>query len=153
MANVRTARKFPATVHQAETCWYDTARWPQFVDELERVVEVTGPWPRPGATVVWVSGPAGRGTVTERVSAYQPLSGQTVAVEDDSLSGQQTVSFVPAADGVEVVLELSYRIKRGNPVMPLIDLLFIRRLVAGSLERTLSRFGAELQSVVRAQAR
>jgi hypothetical protein len=153
MATVRESATFPASVHQAESCWYETGRWPQFVDELARVREVNGPWPEVGASVVWESGPAGRGTVTERVIAHQALSGQTVAVEDDAMVGEQTVWFVPAADGVEMVLELTYRIKRRNPLTPLVDLLFIRRLMGASLRRTLSRFGAELVSALRAQAR
>lgn len=153
MATVRVTGSFRATVHQAESCWYDTARWPAFVDELARVVEVSGPWPETGAGVVWESGPAGRGRVTERVISHEPLSGQTVSVEDGSMTGEQTVWFVPAAEGVEVVLALEYRIKRRNPLTPLIDLVFIRRLMAGSLGRTLARFGSELESAVREAAR
>src|SRR5437763_815073 len=77
----------------------------------------------------WQSGPAGRGRVTERVIAYEPLEGYTVEVEDDSITGEQSVSFEPADDGVEVGLALSYRIKRRSPLTPLIDALFVRRLM------------------------
>src|SRR5947209_5210735 len=153
MSTVRVTGTFPASVHQAESCWYDTARWPEFVDELARVLEVSGPWPEAGAMVVWQSGPAGRGRVSERVLTHEPLANQTVEIEDDSLTGEQTVWFVPAPEGVEVVLELDYRIKRRNPLTSLIDLVFIRRLMAGSLARTLSRFGVELQSATREAAR
>lgn len=153
MATVRVTGTFRGTVHQAECCWYDTARWPSFMDEVARVIQVSVPWPEAGGSVVWESGPAGRGRVSERVVSYEPLSGQTVAVEDATMTAEQTVWFVPAPEGVEVVLELEYRIKRRNPLTPLIDVVFIRRLMAGSLARTLTRFGSELETAVREAAR
>lgn len=133
-------------MHQAETCWYNTDRWPVWVDQLDRVIEVSGAWPKVGSEVVWKSGPAGRGRVRERVVAYEPRSGQTVEVEDDTITGRQTVTFTPSGEGVNVQLELDYRITRRNPLTPVIDLLFIRRLMAGSLRSTLGRFGTELEA-------
>lgn len=153
VANVRVSISLPATVHQAESCWYDTDRWSAWVEGLGQVLEIRGPWPAPGSSVRWESGPSGRGEVSERVLAHEPLSGQAIELEDDWITGEQRVSFVPTPGGVEVVLELTYRIKRRNPLTPLIDLLFIRRLMAGSLQRTLSRFGAELAGSVCAEAR
>ena len=141
MATLRVTAALPGTVHEAERCWYDTAGWEDWVDELARVVTVSGPWPQAGSAVTWESGPAGRGRVSERVVRHEPLEGQTVAVEDDSIAGEQSVAFVPTGDGVEVVFELTYRIKRRNPLTPLVDLLFVRRVMAASLARTLTRFG------------
>ena len=140
------AQVLPAPVHEAEKCWYNTDRWPVWVDQLDRVVEVRGDWPKPGSEVIWVSGPAGRGQVSERVAAYEPRSGQTLEVEDDSIAGRQTVTFSPSGEGVVVELALDYRIKRRNPFTGLIDLLFIRRLMAGSLRSTMGRFGTELEA-------
>jgi hypothetical protein len=94
--------------------------------------------------VLWQSGPSGRGRVRERVVAHEPLGGQTVEVEDDSLEGRQSVSFTPVADGVEVALALDYRIKRRSPLTPLFDALFVRRPVAISIGKTLTGFGTEL---------
>ena len=108
------------------------------------MVEVQGKWPEPGSSVRWESGPAGRGRVLERVIGYEPLGGQTLEVEDDSIRGRQSVAFTPADGNVEVELSLQYQIKRRNPVTPLVDLLFIRRAMAISLRKTLERFGAEL---------
>ena len=141
---MRVSAAFRGTVHEAERCWYDTAGWPDWVDELARVLFVEGPWPAAGAVVMWESGPAGRGRVTERVIEHEALEGQTVEIEDDAIAGEQRVTFVPAGDDVEVVLELSYEIKRRNPLTPLVDLLFIRRLMAASVSRTLARFGLTL---------
>ena len=144
MAAIGVSESFPGSVHEAETCWYDVGRWPQWVDELAQLISVEGDWPKPGSVVRWQSGPAGRGGVTERVIAYEPLEGYTVEVEDDSITGEQTVSFDPADDGVEVGLALRYRIKRRSLLTPLIDMLFVRRLMITSLEKTLTRFGAVL---------
>ena len=144
MATIRVNGLLEGTVHEAETCWYDTARWPDWVDELSRIVSVEGDWPRQGATVIWQSGPAGRGRVRETVISYEPLGGQTVAVEDESITGTQQVAFDPTADGVEVSLSLDYSIKRRSPLTPLLDLLFVRRPMTISLTRTLGRFSVAL---------
>jgi hypothetical protein len=144
MAAVRVAMGFEGTVHEAETCWYDTRGWPHWVDGLDRVLEVDGDWPSDGSSVTWQSGPAGRGRVTERVIAYESLAGQTLEVRDDSIEGRQSVSFTPGDGSVEVALSLEYRIRRRSLITPLVDLLFIRRAMTVSLGATLARFGAEL---------
>jgi hypothetical protein len=135
-----------SSVHEAETAWYDTRRWPQWVDQLARVVEVQGDWPRAGAVVAWESGPAGRGKVRERVTQHEPLSGQVSEVEDDSIVGRQSVSFEPRQDGAEVQLALEYRLRRRSPLSALVDLLFIRRLMGASLAKTLGQFRSALEA-------
>jgi uncharacterized membrane protein len=149
MGLVRVALTLPASVHEAESCWYETSRWPFWVDGLERIVAVAGDWPRAGATLRWESGPAGRGNVVETVLAHEPLAGQTVEVEDDSIRGSQVVTFTPVDGSVEVALSLDYEIKRRSIVTPLIDALFIRRAMSASLRATLTRFGAELDAARR----
>lgn len=146
MREVRVIQRFPGTVHEAERCWYDVERWPAWVDGLARVVGVEGRWPGAGSSVSWESGPAGRGRVLERVIDQEPLSGQTLEVQDDSIEGRQSVTFTPAQGGVELELALAYELRRRSPLTPLVDLLFIRRAMAASLGRTLDRFGAELQA-------
>ena len=135
---------FPSSVQEAEACWCDVSTWPRWVDELDRVVSVQGEWPQPGATVVWQSGPAGRGRVTEQVIEYEPLGGYTVELEDDSITGEQSVTFDAAPDGVEVHLALRYRIKRRTPLTALIDVLFVRGVMVASLQRTIRAFGVAL---------
>jgi Polyketide cyclase / dehydrase and lipid transport len=146
MASVRAADTFHGTVHEAELCWYDVSRWPAWVDGLSRVVALAGEWPQPGSIVTWESGPAGRGTVRERVTAHEPLAGVTLEVEDDSISATEWIEFTPADGEVQVRVTLEYAIKRRSIVTPLVDALFIRRLIAASLRRTLTQFGAELES-------
>ncbi|MBV9004629.1 MAG: SRPBCC family protein [Solirubrobacterales bacterium] len=144
MRAVTVAVVLPGTVRDAERCWYNTARWPVWVDGLDRVVDVSEGWPEPGSTVSWESVPAGRGSVAERVVAREPLGGQTVEVRDDSIQGRQTVAFAPVVDGVEVRLTLEYEIIKRSLLTPLIDVLFVKRPMTTSLSTTLSRFAAEL---------
>jgi uncharacterized membrane protein len=144
MSTVVVAQTFPGTVHEAESCWYDTSGWASWVDGLARVDEVRGDWPNEGAIVVWESGPAGRGRVTERVIRHEPLSGQTNDVRDGSIDGRQSVAFTPAGEDVEVELTLSYEIRERSIFTPLVDRLFIRRAMSTSMRTTLSRFGVHL---------
>ena len=118
MSAVSASVVLPASVHDAESLWYDTDLWPGWVDGLQDVLAVQGEWPQSGAVVVWVSGPAGRGQVTERVLSYEQLHGQTLEVDDDAVHGVQMVSFTPLDDGVEVNLRLEYRIKKRSLVTP-----------------------------------
>ena len=144
MRVVSVAETFQGSVHEAETVWYDTTGWPAWVDGLDRVSEADPRWPQLGATVTWQSGPAGRGRVIERVVAYEPLSGQTVEVQDDSIRGQQMIRFAPADGAVSIELSLEYEIKKRSPITPLVDVLFIRSAFKSSVSATLHRFGVEL---------
>ena len=150
MATVSVSSTFAASPADAEARWCDTGSWPRWVDGLEQVLEVGAAWPNQGATVVWVSGPAGRGRVVERVTGHEPGASHTVDVEDDSITGRQTVSFIRApsttATAVLVELTLAYTLKRRSLLSPVVDALFIRRAFAASLNRTLERFGVIVAS-------
>ena len=144
MGSVGVTELFPGSVQEVETRWYDTSRWPAWVDGLDRVLSIEDDWPRVGGSVTWESGPAGRGTVIERVTAYETLAGQTLEVQDKAIRGRQIVAFRTVGDSVEVKLSLQYSHRHGSIVMPMIDVLFIRREMTRSLARTLTRFAAEL---------
>ena len=144
MGRASATEAFPASVGGAERVWYATARWPAWIDGLAQVLDVAGEWPAAGATVRWESTPAGRGSVLERVVSYTPGAGQTLEVEDDSIRGRQTVAFEQIDGGVRVELRLEYQLKARSIITPVVDLLFIRRAMAGSLGLTLARFGGEL---------
>jgi hypothetical protein len=137
---------FAGSVHEAQTCWCQVGRWPEWVDGLARIVAVQGDWPQVGSSVIWESGPAGRGRVTERVSEYEALAGLTLAVRDDSLTGRQRVAFDPVDRGVQVELTLDYRLKRRTPWTAVVEWLFVRRPMAISLTKTLERFGGVLET-------
>ncbi len=146
MRVVSVAETFPGSVHEAESVWYDTSRWPSWVDGLERVTRVGEGWPATGAEVTWQSGPAGRGRVSERVVDYEALVGQTVEVDDETIGGRQSVKFMPEDGSVTIELSLEYQVKRRSLVTPLVDFLFIGRAFTTSLRTTLERFGLELES-------
>jgi hypothetical protein len=88
--------------------------------------------------------------VVEQVTAYELRRGQTLEVQDASITGRQSVVFEPSDSGVEVTMRLEYRLRRRSPLTPLFDLLFIRRAMAVSLETTVTRFGVELRTAAAA---
>jgi len=142
---VRALVSVPGLASEAEALWYDPQRWPAWVDGFGHLTKLEGEWPAPGARAVWDSRPGGRGRVVERVSAYEARSGQTLDVEDEKLRGTQAVSFEPGQDGVAIALELEYELKGANVFTPLTDLLFIRRALRESLQRSLNAFARELR--------
>jgi polyketide cyclase/dehydrase/lipid transport protein len=133
----------PGRVVEAEELWYDPHRWAAWIDGFGHVAKLEGEWPQVGARLLWDSRPQGRGRVAERVTAYEPRAGQTLAVEDGKLHGIQTVTFEPAGDEVQVNLTLEYTLKDRTPLTPILDVVFIRRALRDSLRRTVRRFGHE----------
>jgi len=126
------------TVFAMEELWYDLARWPAFVDGFATVARQDAGWPREG-TLIWDSHPGGRGRVVERVTRFEPRTGQDAEVEDPKLTGTQRIRFAPGG----AALELDYRLKDRNP---LLDVLFVRRAIRDSLQRTLNRFRIEVET-------
>ena len=142
MARIERTGYAPVTPGVARRLWVDTKRWPTFVDGFGHVVEIADDWPQLGSKVVWQSGPAGRGRVTERI---RELGDSSVVTEvfDSQMSGLQAVRFEAADDGCDVFLSLDYELASGGPLRKLTDVLFIRRALAMALERTLRRFSTE----------
>ncbi|HWH92462.1 MAG TPA: SRPBCC family protein [Baekduia sp.] len=143
MGRVRAEVGVAALASAAEELWYDTSRWPTFIDGLAHVAKVEGDWPRAGR-VLWDAKVDGRGRVDERVVAHEARVGQTVAVEDEKITGTQRVEFHPTSSGCRIVLALEYRLKMDPPSRQVID-LFARRPLRDSLRRTLARFRQELE--------
>lgn len=144
MGRASAEAAFAASVPEAETRWYDTDRWPEWIDGCSRVTALEGEWPRAGARVIWESNPAGRGRVIELVVSYEPGVGQTLEVQDDSIRGRQRVAFHRLDEGVRVELALEYELEARSILTPVVDALFIRRAMTASLRSTLARFGAVL---------
>jgi len=140
LMRVSVTTTVPGRVVDAEELWYDPHRWAAWIDGFGHVAKLEGDWPEVGARLLWDSRPQGRGRVLERVVAYDPRSGHSVEVEDERLSGVQTVAFEPAGDEVQVTLTLDYSLKHRNRI---VDLLFVRRALQESLRRTLTRFAHE----------
>jgi hypothetical protein len=138
----------PGRAADAEALWYDPHRWASWVDGFGHIVALEGDWPDRGARLVWDSPPGGRGRVEERVVAYEVRSGQTLEVDDGTVSGRQQVGFKPGTDEVEITLSVEYEIKDRGPLTPVVDRLFVRRAMADSLRRTLSRFANERKAEI-----
>jgi uncharacterized membrane protein len=143
MGRVKAEVTVAALASTAEELWYDTNRWPTFVDGLAHVAKVEGDWPRAGR-VLWDTKVDGRGRVDERVTAHEARVGQTVSVEDEKITGTQRVEFHPTSGGCRIVLSLDYRLKMDGPQSFVID-RFARRPMRDSLKRTLARFRRELE--------
>jgi Polyketide cyclase / dehydrase and lipid transport len=144
MAVARASIRVPGPTSAAEALWYDPRRWPSWVDGFGHLAKVEGDWPHAGSSVVWDSRPGGRGRVVETVRRHEPRAGQLLGVEDERLTGTQSVRFAASAEAVEVAVELDYKLKPGVTLKALTDLLFIRRSIRDSLRRTLRRFAYEL---------
>ena len=145
MAEIARTGFAPVTPPVAQQLWVDTSRWATFIDGFGHVVDVDDEWPAPGSKLVWESGPAGRGRVTERVRESSGEGIFSTDVYDDQMTAIQTVRFEPAPDGADVILSLDYALTKGGPLRGLTDVLFIRRSLAMALERTLRRFSTEAQ--------
>jgi Polyketide cyclase / dehydrase and lipid transport len=148
MSRARASVIVPGRAAEAEALWYDPHRWASWIDGFGHVTTLVGEWPEVGARVIWQSPPGGRGLVQERVVAYEARTGQTLEVEDATLTGRQQVAFKPRAEDVEVTLTLEYEIKDRNALTPLVDLLFVRRAMNDALRRTLSRFSNERKAEI-----
>src|SRR3954447_8367500 len=148
MGRVKVELQLPGVAtSDAEELWYDTRRWPTFVDGFGHVFKVDEGWPRePGAVVVWDAKPGGRGRVLERVVTFEARVGQTVEVEDEKIHGRQTVGFQPGTDGTTVTLDLHYAIKQDRGVPAVVDFLLVGRPMRDSLKPPLSRLGREVRA-------
>ena len=141
MPRTATAETGMALVPEdALALWTDTDRWATFVEGFARVVERSPDWPAEGAKVVWESGPAGRGRVTEKVTGRAPGEIRS-QVYEERFAGRQTVR---SADG-RFAVRLDYELTGGGPLAVVTDVLFIRRALRDMLRRTVSRFAVEAE--------
>ena len=145
---VRAAREVVLPPERAEQLWLDVRRWATFIEGFGHEVERDESWPAEGSKLVWESRPGGRGRVKEKVVSRgdRLLSSRVV---EESLVGIQTVTFHDGEEeGSIVELELSYDLNpttvwRQGLLGKVVNLLFIRRAMTDSLNRTLRRFATE----------
>ena len=144
MSTTREAITVGLPPERAFDLWTDLTRWPTFIDGFGHVDRVDGDWPAEGAKLVWRSGPAGRGVVTEKVVASEPGERFVTQVFEERMSGAQAVRFTTTEDDrTRVDIELDYTLTQGGPLKGITDLLFIRRALTDALRRTLRRFATE----------
>lgn len=128
---------------EAEQLWYDRSRWASWIDGFAHLSKLDGPWPQAGARRVWVTPPGGRGLVSETVVAYVAGDGQTLAIEDERVSGVQRVRF--ETDGVRTRITLRLELAPKTRLAPA-RAWWLRRQLRGALERSLRRFSFELEA-------
>lgn len=145
MATISARRTLAgARVGEAQALWYALERRPTFVDGFARLHSIGGDWPGAGSRIVWSSPAGGRGRVVEKVTAYEPGVLQAAAVEDADVRGTQVVRFHVHGEDSQIELRLDYRVKRDGLAGALADVIYLRRRLRTSLERTLTRFAIEL---------
>jgi uncharacterized protein YndB with AHSA1/START domain len=145
MATVDAGVEVPAPLADVWDLFFDAGRWPAWVDQFAAVVAADG-YPEAGGELVWRSTHAGRGQVTERVTAHEPRSLHVVEYEDPESSGKLETRFEIAsgpAPATRVRQRLTYRLAGGGPFAPITDFLFIRAQMRGSLERSLGALRLE----------
>jgi hypothetical protein len=129
--------------------YFEAEGWPAWVDGFGRV-ESSSRYPEVGGTLRWVSAPAGRGEVTERVIEHEPRRAHRASFEDPETQGELKVTFAIRGEATLVTQEQDYRLRRGGPFSRLTDMLFIRSQMRRSLERSLARLKLEVEEVATA---
>ena len=144
MARIHADQHLPGVgPAQVAALWWDTDRWPSFVDGFSHVHKREDDWPAPGGRLVWDARPASdRGRVVERVAWRDPHGGGETLIEDARLTGTQVVRFAATGSGTLVTFELRYASKA--PAAPLADLVYVRRRLRKALARSIERFAREV---------
>ena len=146
MAKVAAEQIVPASLAETWDLYFDPSRWPAWVDELHAVEELANGYPQMGGTVIWRSGPAGRGRVSETVLEHEPRRLHRIRYSDPSSEGEQRTDFSIEGEGTLVRLELTYSLLGAGPLKRITDLLFIRSQMGGMLARSLEGLRAEAAS-------
>jgi uncharacterized membrane protein len=133
--------------------YFQPGTWPAWVDQFGRVESSRG-YPEAGGTLVWESGAAGRGKVTERVLVHEPRTRHRIEFRDPESEGELEVRFAiepgEGAGATRVEQEMEYAITSGGALSGLTDVLFVRSQIRRSLQRSLARLRLEVMDAVRA---
>ncbi len=143
MGKVSEELLVPAPLAEVWDFYFERRTWRSWVDQLRSVDSVEGGYPEAGGRLVWRSGPAGRGTVTETVLEHEPRRLHRISFKDDSSEGEQTTTFEIAGEGTKVRLDLVYGLLEAGVFGPLTDRLFVRSQMRRMLVRTLQGLKAE----------
>jgi uncharacterized protein YndB with AHSA1/START domain len=144
MARVSSEVEIAAPAAAVWDLYFDPGRWPLWVDQFSEVTSSDG-YPHEGGTLVWRSGRAGRGEVTERVLEHHPRRLHRIAFTDPETDGELATSFDVIASGTRVRQKLDYEIRRGGVFVRISDLLFVRSQMRASLARSLGLLRTELE--------
>jgi hypothetical protein len=128
----------PVSLAEAWEAYFDPRTWAEWVDAFAGVVSFEG-YPDAGGTLVWRTGAAGRGEVTETVEAHEPRRLHRIAFSDPTMTGTLETTFAIEGEGVRVGQAMTYRLaERG--LFAFLGALFVRSQVRRSVERSLTAF-------------
>jgi len=126
--------------------YFDPRRWRAWVDEFHAVDESENGYPEKGGTLVWHSGPNGRGKVSEVVLEHEPRRLHKIRFGDPESEGELTTTFSIEGKGVKVVQALEYGLWKPGIFGPITDRFFIRPQIGASLLRSLQALKVEAES-------
>lgn len=141
MGEINGEIEVAASVADVWEVYIDRARWSHWVDGFDSILS-SERYPEVGGLMVWRSTPAGRGEVSERVTAHEPRRLHRIVYTDPGSSGEVETRFemVPAAGSerrTKVNVTHSYALEGGGLTAPVVDRLFVRPQMQRSLDRTL----------------
>ena len=135
---VKASTEVPLSLAEAWEGYFDPRGWPEWVDGFAGVVSSEG-YPEAGGTLVWRTGTAGRGKVTEEVQAHEPRRLHRIAFRDPTMTGELETTFSIQGEGTRVSQAMTYRlVERG--IFAFLGALFVRSQVRRSLERSVTAF-------------
>ncbi len=141
-----------ASLAEVWDLYFEPATWRSWVDEFRGIDETRGDYPEAKGTLVWHSGPAGRGQVTETVLEHEPRRIHRIRYLDENSEGEQTTTFAMEGTGTKVTIDLSYGLLK--PVfLPFTNRLFVRPQMRSMLMRTLEGLRAEASDLSRTESR
>jgi hypothetical protein len=126
---------------EVEQLWNDRSRWASWIDGFAHLSKLDDEWPQAGARRVWVTPPGGRGLISETATAYTAGAGQTLAFEDERVSGTQAVRL--ESDGTRTRITVKVDLDTKAPLAPARK-WWLRRKLREALNRSLQRFSYEL---------
>jgi hypothetical protein len=133
----------PASLAETWEAFFDARGWPEWVDAFAGVVSSEG-YPESGGRLVWRTGAAGRGEVSEEVVAHEPRSRHVARFKDPTMTGELETLFEIEGHGTRVSQTMDYRlVERG--LFAFLGALFVRSQVARSLERSLAGLGDHVE--------
>ena len=136
MATVEATTVVPASLAETWDAFFDPAGWPEWVDAFAGLVS-SERYPEVGGRLVWRTGTAGRGEVSEEVIQHEPRRLHVVRFADPTMTGVLRTTFAFEGSKARVSQAMEYHLaERG--LFAFLGALFVRSQVRRSLERSLA---------------
>lgn len=142
MASVRAEILIDASLAEVWDLYFAPRTWRSWVSEFRGADEMDDGYPEAGGTLVWHTGPAGRGQVTETVLDHEPRRVHRIRYLDENSEGEQLTKFEISGSQTKVEIELTYAVLKPM-FLPLTDRLFVRPQMRAMLTRTLEALRRE----------